>query len=61
MNKFLKSALAVCAIVPCAFTFGACNDKHKHTYSADWATSQTHHWHGKREISFCDTHFHNSN
>jgi hypothetical protein len=46
MNKFLKSALAVCAIVPCAFTFGACGDKHQHKYSSEWSASETHHWHG---------------
>ena len=48
MNKFLKSALAVCAIVPCAFTFGACGkkDKHQHTYSDTWSMNETHHWYG---------------
>lgn len=37
---------AFCLIVPTVFMMTACgNTEHTHTYSAEWATNETHHWH----------------
>ena len=37
---------AFCLIVPAVFMMTACGDtEHTHTYSAEWATNETHHWH----------------
>ena len=36
--------LALCLIVPAMFMMTACG-KHEHSFSSDWSTSETQHWH----------------
>ena len=43
MRKFFSFILAIFMLVPCAIMLTACGE-HKHTYSQEWTTNQTHHW-----------------
>jgi len=42
MKKVFKT-IALCLTLPFALSFVACG--HTHTYSEDWSTNATHHWH----------------
>lgn len=52
-KTILAFVLAICLIVPAMFMMTACNKNksgngetaHTHTYSNEWKTNETHHWH----------------
>ena len=46
MGKNFKRFLAVCLCLVIPVFFCSCGDKHKeHTYSSEWSSNDTHHWH----------------
>lgn len=46
-RKLIPLITALACAVSCAFAFAACDsgDAHKHRWSADWQSDETHHWH----------------
>ena len=45
-KKSILYILAVCLILPVALLFSGCDsDTHTHTWSTDWTTDETNHWH----------------
>lgn len=43
-KSFIAFIFSMCLILPTMFFLSACK-KHEHTFSSDWSTSETQHWH----------------
>ena len=44
-KKLFVVLLVVVSCIALAFGLAACGGEHTHTYSADWSSDETHHWH----------------
>lgn len=45
MKKFFNVLLAALTCVSVIVAFVACDQNHEHTFSSDWTSDATHHWH----------------